>query len=78
MQNERLTLIQGVVVVVAMGTLNGSFQVEIQKVSVCMRWDQVLDASVRDKNAVKMHPSCLEYFYSGLLVILAISCAFPS
>jgi len=52
MQNERLTLIQGVVVVVAMGTLNGSFQVEIQKVSICMRWDQVLDTSVRDKNAV--------------------------
>jgi len=62
MQNKRLTLVQGVVVVVAMGTLNGSFQAEIQKVPLCMRWDQVLDTSVRDKNAVKRHPSCLEYF----------------
>jgi len=41
MQNKRLTLVQGVVVVVAMGTLNGSFQAEIQKVPLCMRWDQV-------------------------------------
>ena len=56
MQNKRLTLVQGVVVVVAMGTLSGSIQAEIQKVSLCMRWDQVLDTSVRDKNAVTRHP----------------------
>jgi len=56
MQNKRLTLIQGVVVVVAIGTLNGFFQVEIQKVSICIRWNQVLDTSVRDKNAVTRHP----------------------
>jgi len=37
MQNQWLTLVQGVVVVVALGTLNGSWR--------CIRWDNVLDTT---------------------------------